>query len=79
VILVVVLAAVAAIAGLAAYFGRLLFGVLEEERARTRELLTLVEAQKAPAQYAAYIAPKPESPVWQFDETGLYGDVIDDG
>lgn len=78
-LLVVALIAVAAI-GVLAYQNRRLEALLGDERARTRELLSLVEAQRAPAAYYAVTAPPaPEAETWAFDETGLFGTVIDDG
>jgi len=53
---------------------------LDDERARTRELLTLLEAKAAPAEHAAYaLPPVPvEETHWLSDETGLLLTRIDD-
>lgn len=44
---------------------------LRTERARVAELLDLLSARAAPAEYAAYKAPEPDRTDWLFTEDGL--------
>lgn len=54
---------------------------LTDERARSRELLTLLEAKAAPVEHATYIAPWPESAEAEYISTpdGLISVAVNDG
>lgn len=55
--------------------------LLNQERARVAELLALLEAKAAPAEYAGYVAQAPDSdpgPVFLFSDDGLIGIPIED-
>lgn len=52
-----------------------LVDLLEQEQARSKELLELLEARAAPQQYHALVAEdhRPDPSLWVADDTGLLG------
>lgn len=58
----------------------LLDRALQAERARVNELLRLLEAKGAPAEFAAYVHAEQDEPsgTWIFSEDGLIGVEVDD-
>ena len=70
--LLIVVVALATLAGACVLA---LWEAFAEERRRTAELLTLIEAQRAPAEYAGYVAQAPAEPGPQylFSDDGLIG------